>query len=132
MTPQTGNIPYTGYLAKLEIYDVYVPPDRMNLKTGDSGDARVNCSINEFRIYDSALTHEEVAQDYGDGPDVIGSVLVHRYSIRIETVKFPSPLSDCQALAGATVKQSVSKTVDKNQFHPIICFIIILHFLQFA
>lgn len=45
-----------------------------------TGDIRVNCSINEFRIYNSALTPEEVSQHYGDGPDVVGPVLVHRYS----------------------------------------------------
>jgi len=39
-------------------------------------------SIDEFRIYDSALTSEEVSQDYCDGPDVISPVLVHRYSFK--------------------------------------------------
>jgi arabinan endo-1,5-alpha-L-arabinosidase len=37
-----------------------------------TGDARVNCSINEFRIYNSILTPGEIAQHYSNGPDITG------------------------------------------------------------
>jgi hypothetical protein len=47
-----------------------------------TNDIMVNCSINEFRIYNSALTAEDVSQHYFDGPDIVGPVLVHRYSFK--------------------------------------------------
>ncbi len=41
-----------------------------------TGDDTMNCSINEFRIYNSVLTPEEVSQHYINGPDVIGESLL--------------------------------------------------------
>lgn len=41
-----------------------------------TADATVNCSINEFRIYNSALTAQEIQTHYQWGPDAISEPLV--------------------------------------------------------
>jgi hypothetical protein len=45
-------------------------------------DAEMRCSINEFRIYDSALTAQEVLEHYYAGPDVIESPIAYGASPR--------------------------------------------------
>lgn len=82
-----------------------------------SADPYLEGSIDEFRIYDSTLTPEEIAQHYSDGPDVIGPspIVIQESDGSTEVIEGDSEPDTYTICLASQPEETVTLTVDPDE-----------------